>query len=130
MSLNEEQLSKLEKRLRHRFDALREEVRRELVQSDQEQYGVLAGDVADPGDQSTADLLADLNLAVIDRHINEIRAVERALLRIGSGAYGICVDCDEPIGAARLQAQPTATRCSRCQTRHEQGFVQAGHASL
>ena len=130
MSLSEEQISQLQKRLRHRFDALREEVRRELVQSDQEQYAALAGDVADPGDQSTADLLADMNLAIIDRHINEIRAVERALLRIGSGTYGICVGCDEPIGAARLQAQPTATRCSRCQTHHEQAFIQAGHASL
>ena len=130
MSLSEKQISELAGRLRHRFDALREEVRRELVQSDHEQYAALAGDVADPGDQSTADLLADLNLAVIDRHINEIRAVERALLRIASGAYGICVDCDEPVELARLHAQPTATRCRRCQTRHEQGFMQAGHASL
>ena len=83
MSVKEAQIAQLRGRLRHRFDVLREEVRRELVQSDhqQEQYAVLAGDVADPGDESLADLLADLNLAVIDHHINEIRAVEGALLR-------------------------------------------------
>ena len=130
MSLEEGQISQLKGRLRHRFDALREEVRRELVQSDHERYAVLAGDVADPGDESLADLLADLNLAVIDHHINEIRAVEGALLRIASGTYGTCVDCDEPIAPARLRAQPAATRCHRCQTRYEQGFAQAAHASL
>lgn len=27
-----------------------------------------------------------------------------------------CVDCDEPIGAARLKAMPTAQRCITCQT--------------
>lgn len=130
MSLSEGQISQLKGRLRHRFDALREEVRRELVRSDHERYADLAGDVADPGDESTADLLADLNLAVIDHHINEIRAVEGALLRIASGTYGVCVDCDEPIALARLHAQPTANRCQQCQTGHEQGFAQARHASL
>lgn len=27
-----------------------------------------------------------------------------------------CIDCGEPIGAARKQAQPTACRCIDCQT--------------
>ena len=59
MRLSEGQISQLKGRLRHRFDVLREEVRRELVQSDHERYADLAGDVPDPGDQSMADLLAD-----------------------------------------------------------------------
>ncbi len=130
MSLSEGQISQLKGRLRHRFDVLREEVRRELAQSDHEHYRDLAGDVPDPGDQSMADLLSDLNLAVIDHHIHEIRAVEGALLRIAAGTYGVCVDCDESIAPARLQAQPMAKRCHHCQSRYEQDFIQPGHATL
>ena len=130
MSLSEGQISQLKGRLRHRFDELRQEVRRELMQSDHERYAELAGDAPDPGDQSMADLLADLNLAIIDHHIHEVRAVEGALLRIAVGTYGVCVDCEESISPARLHAQPTAKRCHRCQTLHEQGAVQTVHATL
>ena len=130
MSLSDGQISQLKGRLRHRFDTLREEVRQELMQSDHEQYAALAGDAPDPADESMADLLADLNLAAIDHHINEIRAVEGALLRIAVGTYGTCEDCDEPIAPARLRAQPTAKRCHHCQTRYEKDFMQARYASL
>ncbi len=130
MSLDHPQIAELKAHLRERFEALREAVRQELLQSDREQYVALAGEVADPGDASMADLLADLNLAVIDNHINEIRAVEQALMRMASGTYGLCADCEEPIDPARLQTQPAAKRCVHCQTRHEQETTPAARVSL
>lgn len=36
------------------------------------------------------------------------------------GQYGTCEDCGQPIGAERLEAIPTATRCVRCQAEWEQ----------
>jgi len=30
-----------------------------------------------------------------------------------------CIDCDEPIGEARLRVHPTAQRCIRCQAARE-----------
>ena len=47
------------------------------------------------------------------------REVERALKRLSDGGYGRCIDCDEPIPAARLHAYPAATRCIRCQEAFE-----------
>jgi len=129
-TLTQAQLAELRGSLKARFDALREEVRQELIQSDDEQYVALAGSVWDPADASIADLLADVNLAVIDRHINEIRTTEAAMLRIARGVYGICVDCDEPIAPERLTAYPAAQRCYRCQTQHEASCLQPHHASL
>lgn len=129
-SLTQAQLAGLRAELKARFDALREEVRQELLQSDEEQYVALAGSVWDPADASTADLLADVNLAVIDRHINEIRTTEAALLRIAKGVYGLCGDCEEPIAFERLSVYPTAQRCYRCQTLHEKSYLQPQHASL
>jgi DnaK suppressor protein len=36
-----------------------------------------------------------------------------------SGDYGTCVECEEPISPARLQALPEVTTCVRCQDRLE-----------
>ncbi|MFN3786746.1 MAG: TraR/DksA family transcriptional regulator [Thiothrix sp.] len=44
----------------------------------------------------------------------ELKQVRAALQRIARGEYGICSQCGEPIGAARLAALPYATHCIRC----------------
>lgn len=46
--------------------------------------------------------------------LSEIAAIDRALLRLAQGQYGICENCHEPIDALRLQAVPYATTCGRC----------------
>jgi RNA polymerase-binding protein DksA len=43
-----------------------------------------------------------------------LKQVELALERMENGTYGICVDCEQPIPVARLEAVPTATRCVPC----------------
>ena len=40
--------------------------------------------------------------------------VERALALLDGGAYGRCELCAAPIGAARLEARPTARTCIGC----------------
>lgn len=125
-----ELVSRMHQRLEERFRELRELIRQELLASDMEQYVDLAGRVHDSGDESVADLLADVNLAVIDRHVQEVRDVDAALLRIAAGTYGRCIECEEDIDAARLEAYPTAKRCHRCQSRHEQTHAQPGRPKL
>jgi RNA polymerase-binding protein DksA len=105
--------------LQERLDSLLEEVRQELLKSDDEQYVQLADQVHDVEEQSVADLLADVNLAIIDLHIHEVRDIEAALIRIRTGTFGACIDCGEEIGYPRLQAYPIAKRCHDCQVRSE-----------
>ena len=40
--------------------------------------------------------------------------IDRALVRIETGAYGYCESCQEPIMRARLRAMPFATQCISC----------------
>jgi len=40
--------------------------------------------------------------------------IEGGLRRIETGNYGNCFYCEEAIGFARLEANPTHTRCSKC----------------
>jgi DnaK suppressor protein len=45
----------------------------------------------------------------------QLKLIEEALDRIQAGDYGICLGCEEPIPAKRLQALPWAKYCVTCQ---------------
>lgn len=129
-SLSNKQRSELKQKLQQRFDELREQVRQELRESDNEHYIELAGKVHDPEEASLADLLVDIDLAIIDLHIEEIRDIEHALMRFPMGSYGTCTDCDADIDYQRLQANPAAKRCLDCQARHERTHAEKAHPTL
>ena len=118
----EDQLAQIKTALQQRYLRLREEVRSELERSGDERYVDLAGSVADVGDDSVADMLLDLNAAIVDRQVNEMREVETALKRLADLDFGDCLDCGNEIGFKRLMAYPTAQRCVRCQSLHEKTY--------
>lgn len=105
--------------LRQRRALLVTELRQELEASGEQHLVDLAGRVHDAGEESVADLMADLDAARMDRQVGELRDIERALARMTDGTYGDCSDCGQRIGAARLEAQPAAERCVACQEHRE-----------
>ena len=113
------QIDDFRKKLDDRFFELWEEIRLELLESTNQQYIDLAGRVHDRAEESVADLLVDLQLANIDRHIQEIKDIDGALMRIAAGSYGICTDCESSIAVDRLKAWSTAKRCQPCQVEYE-----------
>ncbi len=131
MALGQPQLSKLETLLKERYRFLLEEVRDELEKPDNQQYVELIGrDPTDTGDQAVGDALADINLAMIDRQVAEIRDIEAALARIKAGSFGRCVECGQEVGYERLLAYPTAKRCIVCQRQREKTFPHEATPSL
>ena len=130
VQLADYQINVFKTKLNDRFMALRREISAELLRSDDEQYGDLAGRVHDTGEEALADLLVDIELASIDRHVQEIRDIDAALMRIAEGSYGKCCDCQEPIVIERLTAYPTARRCIACQETHDRTFAHGEHPSL
>lgn len=129
-TLPQGQLDQLSKQLRERRAALLADIRRELRQADDARYIDLAGRVHDSAEESVADLLVDLDLAVIDLQIIELGNVEAALARIREGGYGLCEVCDEPIAFARLASTPAAARCLGCQEHFEKGTLQQSRPRL
>jgi RNA polymerase-binding protein DksA len=128
--LNQQTMSRLRKVLDARYKGLVEDVREELERSGDQHYIDLAGRVTDAGDEAVAGLLADLDAAMIDRQVQELRDIEAARERIRTGGYGVCIDCGNEIGAARLTAYPTAKRCIQCQTKREKEFAHPGTPKL
>ncbi len=53
------------------------------------------------------------------RSQQELQNIEAALARIDRGEYGFCLECDEPIGVGRLEADPAVRLCIRCAGRYD-----------
>ena len=131
MALTNTQCSKLERKLDQQYKSMLEEVRDALEKSENQQYVELIDRApADSGDQATGDALADLNLAIIDRHVRELRDIEASRARIADGSFGTCTDCGGDIGFERLLAYPTAKRCFSCQRQHEKTYAHEGNPKL
>lgn len=52
------------------------------------------------------------------RHL-ELSRIDAALERLEEGTYGDCLQCDEPIGVARLLNDPATPLCIDCASRGE-----------
>ena len=128
--LSQDIIRELKQTLDARYLDLREEIRQELLRSDNEHFIDLAGQVHDLEEESVADLLVDIDLAIIDMHVDEVRDIDAALMRLSIRSYGTCTDCQAEIEIPRLRAWPTAKRCQPCQSRYEREHAGNRHATL
>jgi len=84
---------------------------RDLGQSD-----IATGDAADAafdaGSEEMASHLAELEA-------KELNQIQRALVRLKQGTYGVCEACQTKIPVARLNALPYSTLCIKCQREME-----------
>jgi len=112
------------------IDARDRELRDELEQSGKKRYLDLAGSVHDTGDEAAATELIDMQHALIQRHLFELREIEVARGRLAAGTIDECEDCGEPIGYKRLMANPVAVRCIDCQGRFESNRPHEARSSM
>ncbi len=99
------------------------EIQNELQRSGHEHFADLAGEVADAGDASVADMLVDHEIAIVRRQVEELTLVETAQKRVNAEDFGECEECGAEIGLNRLLAVPHATRCITCQGQHEKMYA-------
>lgn len=76
---------------------------------------------ADPADRATAESDRSFTLRIRDRERRLIHKIQDAIKRMDDGVYGICEECGEEIGVARLKARPVTTLCVSCKARQEEG---------
>ena len=98
---------------------------RELLAAERERLeGLLAaneeGELSDLTDDDRAHLGdAELEAGLVERHQDELAAVERAEARLEAGTYGLSIESGEPIQDARLEVFPTAELTTEEQSRAE-----------
>ncbi|MEU9124718.1 TraR/DksA C4-type zinc finger protein [Streptomyces sp. NPDC048506] len=76
-----------------------------------------AGD--DEADTGSKNITREHELALASNAREMLLQTERALGRLDTGTYGLCENCGNPIGKARMQAFPRATLCVECKQQQE-----------
>ena len=117
--LSQRELRDIVHRLDTREQALQASIAEERRRINTEALPQLDADVGDQVDQAFVMTSVEMERGLIDRYTQELERIAAVRERLAHGVFGMCVDCGEPIGAARLHAQPTAVRCTDCQWRHE-----------
>lgn len=65
-------------------------------------------------DMGTDNFEQEFTLSLMESERNMLKNVEQALERIENGTYGECIDCENRIPKARLNAIPYAEKCVSC----------------
>ena len=73
----------------------------------------------DPTDRASLESDRNFELRIRDRERKLINKIREAMERIEDGEFGICEECGEEIGRARLKARPVTTLCIECKTEQE-----------
>jgi DnaK suppressor protein len=73
----------------------------------------------DQMDRAQIESNAALDLRTRDRERKLLQKIEDALRRIEDGSFGYCVETDESISLARLEARPIASLSLQAQEQHE-----------
>jgi RNA polymerase-binding transcription factor DksA len=104
-------------------DAIRTALEAKRAELTGELEGLTAVPVQPPGAVSFGKRIGDGTTEAVER-LNTTGAarqiyamlteVERALVRLEEGTYGICECCARSIPADRLEARPWSTSCVRC----------------
>ncbi|MEU9487939.1 TraR/DksA C4-type zinc finger protein [Streptomyces decoyicus] len=98
-------------------------LRLEIVSAEDAIAGLMrdSGDGAgdDEADTGTKNITREHEMALASNAREMLHQTERALGRLDAGTYGLCENCGNPIGKARMQAFPRATLCVECKQKQE-----------
>ncbi|MDP9610672.1 MULTISPECIES: TraR/DksA family transcriptional regulator [Streptomyces] len=98
-------------------------LRTEILASEEAITGLMrdSGDGAgdDQADTGTKNITREHEMALAGNAREMLLQTERALERLDTGTYGLCENCGNAIGKARMQAFPRATLCVECKQRQE-----------
>uniref|UniRef100_A0AAU2A7N0 TraR/DksA family transcriptional regulator n=1 Tax=Streptomyces sp. NBC_00093 TaxID=2975649 RepID=A0AAU2A7N0_9ACTN len=101
-------------------------LRAEITRSEQSLVGLMrdSGDGAgdDQADTGTKNITREGEMALAANAREMLVQDERALERLDAGTYGLCENCGNPIGKARMQAFPRATLCVECKQKQERRY--------
>jgi len=68
-------------------------------------------------DQSSQESDLHVRLALKQTDSKLLRAIDEAIHRIEQGTYGICMECENEIASARLEAVPWTRVCIDCKAK-------------
>jgi len=114
--LNHRTMKEIERFLKEEAARARDTIRGVMAERSKDKVGRSSDLMA----RATESLQDEMQVAFADRLTRQVSQIEEALERLARRGYGLCRDCGEFIGVARLKALPFAQRCRPCQARAEE----------
>jgi DnaK suppressor protein len=117
----------MEKRMLSQFQAhlqqRRSEVLRVTARVTHEGRQIMMDEPHDTGDLSIINSSKEFLFQQSSNQHQLLQLIDAALSRIKQGEFGVCANCGEEIGLARLKALPWTQFCVACQESFEKGRV-------
>ncbi len=113
-------------RFRSHLEAKRDAVIRRARQTMDQDMTLDAAELPDEMDLASSEYMQSFTFRLRGRERVFLQKIEKALKKLDDGTFGVCEDCEEPIGIKRLEARPETELCIRCkedQERSERDFA-------
>lgn len=99
-----------------------------------ENYCLDKNELSDPVDEASVNVQTSQEIRFRNRDNFYLKKINKALLKIEEGTYGLCQECDAEINYERLMARTTAELCIGCKEEAEfsekNNFIQRKSKSL
>jgi DnaK suppressor protein len=92
----------------------KEQIEKNISSGHSELSEISSLDLNDEGDHASANNNSMIESAIVQKQIEELEEIDKALSKIVNGGYGICEMCEDPIGFQRLKVKPHAVYCIDC----------------
>ena len=106
-----------------RFKQILEEKRDVVIQRAQDTMAhdmtLDQNEMPDEMDLASTEYMQSFTFRLRGRERFFLQKIEKALKKIAEGEFGVCEDCEEPIGVKRLEARPETELCIRCKEDEE-----------
>jgi DnaK suppressor protein len=105
--MNAKEITKLKKVLLTE----RERLLNTASSSRKSEFSIQTDDLADEADLTSVELSQGIVFTLREKEQKTLAEIDEALQRMEEGSFGCCEECDEQIGAKRLEIFPTARLC-------------------
>jgi DnaK suppressor protein len=107
------------KKFKHLLEAKRLELVKKAKQTLDEDMTLDVNDLPDEMDLASSEYLQSFTFRLRGREKSFLDKINKALIKIEEGNFGICEECSEEISMKRLEARPETTLCIRCKEDQE-----------
>jgi DnaK suppressor protein len=84
-----------------------------------DQYCMDKSELADPVDEASINTQTSNAIRMRNRELFLLKKINKALMKIEKGEYGLCTECDSEINFERLVARTVAELCISCKEETE-----------
>lgn len=97
----------------------RDEIVKKAKQTLEEDMTLDSNDLPDEMDLASSEYLQSFTFRLRGREKAFLDKINKALIKIDDGSFGVCEECGEEISIKRLEARPETTLCIRCKEDQE-----------